>query len=92
MSICFSLCYKKFWVNTHCRCVVHALPPAHTRSLYEVLHLNFTSALPSKLLEALAAGTVRANAVPRVAKVRVRPGPDCGFMDSSSGSLPHLSG
>jgi hypothetical protein len=37
--------------------------------LYETIHLNFTSSLPSRTLESIAAGTVRAGAAQRIAKV-----------------------
>lgn len=37
--------------------------------LYETMHINFTSNLPSKQLEQLATGAVKANAVQRVAKL-----------------------
>uniref|UniRef100_A0A7S0RXY2 SM/Sec1-family protein n=1 Tax=Chlamydomonas leiostraca TaxID=1034604 RepID=A0A7S0RXY2_9CHLO len=38
-------------------------------SLYESMHLNFTSSLPSRLLEQLASGAVRSNAVSKVNKI-----------------------
>mmetsp|Transcript_4480 Transcript_4480/g.12207 ORF Transcript_4480/g.12207 Transcript_4480/m.12207 type:complete len:674 (+) Transcript_4480:138-2159(+) len=37
--------------------------------LYEAMHLNFTSSLPSRTLESIAAGTVRAGAAHRIAKL-----------------------
>ncbi|GFH10185.1 SEC1 family transport protein SLY1, partial [Haematococcus lacustris] len=37
--------------------------------LYETMHLNFTTSLPSRLLEQMAVGAVRAGASQRVAKV-----------------------
>jgi len=37
--------------------------------LYEAMHLNFTSSLPSRTLESIAAGTVRAGAAHRIAKI-----------------------
>ncbi|KAF5837210.1 Sec1-like protein [Dunaliella salina] len=37
--------------------------------LYEAMHLNFTSSIPSRTLESIAAGTVRAGAAHRIAKL-----------------------
>lgn len=38
-------------------------------SLYESMHLNFTSSLPSRLLEQLASGSVKADTVSRITKI-----------------------
>lgn len=38
-------------------------------NLYEIMNLNFTSCLPSKLVEQLAAGAVKAAAVQRIGKL-----------------------
>ncbi|CAI5503945.1 unnamed protein product [Closterium sp. Naga37s-1] len=40
-----------------------------TRGTYDKMHLNFTSSVPRLLLEDLAAGTLKANALHRVARV-----------------------
>lgn len=40
-----------------------------SRGLYESFHLNFSSSLPRPLLEELAAGTLKADAVGRISKV-----------------------
>lgn len=40
-----------------------------SRGLYESFHLNFSSSLPRPLLEELAAGTLKADAIGRISKV-----------------------
>ncbi|WIA16431.1 hypothetical protein OEZ85_013119 [Tetradesmus obliquus] len=39
------------------------------QQLYDVMHVNFATSVPSRLLEQLASGVVKANAVGRVAKL-----------------------
>eukprot|EP00775_Hariotina_reticulata_P012398 gene12398-12533_t len=39
------------------------------QALYEAMHINFSTSVPSRLLEQLATGIVKANAVDRVAKI-----------------------